>query len=40
MTPKVLDEKNIKDNRVLRLAEGDITERNVDAIVNRANSYL
>lgn len=40
MTPKVLDEINIKDNRVLRLVEGDITERNVDAIVNPANSYL
>lgn len=40
MTPKVLDEINIKGNRILRLVEGDITERNVDAIVNPANSYL
>ena len=40
MTPKVLDEINLKNNRVLKLVEGDITERNVDAIVNPANSYL
>ena len=40
MTPKVLDEINIKNNRVIKLVEGDITERNVDAIVNPANSYL
>ena len=40
MTPKVLDEINLKNNSVLKLVEGDITERNVDAIVNPANSYL
>ncbi len=40
MTPKVLDEIRIKENRILTLVEGDITERNVDAIVNPANSYL
>lgn len=28
------------DKKVLRLVKGDITERNVDAIVNAANSYL
>jgi O-acetyl-ADP-ribose deacetylase (regulator of RNase III) len=27
-------------NKILRLVKGDITERNVDAIVNAANSYL
>ena len=27
-------------NRTLRLVKGDITERNVDAIINAANSYL
>ena len=27
-------------NKVLRLVKGDITEQNVDAIVNAANSYL
>jgi O-acetyl-ADP-ribose deacetylase (regulator of RNase III) len=31
---------NIGNNKVLRLVKGDITERNVDAIVNAANSYL
>ena len=27
-------------NKILRLVKGDITEQNVDAIVNAANSYL
>lgn len=36
---KVLAEKNIGSG-VLRLVQGDITERPVDAIVNAANSYL
>jgi len=31
---------NIGNNKFLRLVKGDITERNVDAIVNAANSYL
>jgi O-acetyl-ADP-ribose deacetylase len=31
---------NLGDNKILRLVKGDITERNVDAIVNAANSYL
>jgi O-acetyl-ADP-ribose deacetylase len=31
---------NLGNNKVLRLVKGDITERNVDAIVNAANSYL
>ena len=31
---------NIGNNKILRLVKGDITERNVDAIVNAANSYL
>jgi O-acetyl-ADP-ribose deacetylase (regulator of RNase III) len=33
-------EINLDINKILRLAKGDITERNVDAIVNAANSYL
>ena len=33
-------EINLDNNKVLRLVNGDITERNVDAIVNAANSYL
>lgn len=36
---KVLSEKKI-NNKTLRLVQGDITERDVDAIVNAANSYL
>ena len=30
----------LDNNKVLRLVNGDITERNADAIVNAANSYL
>lgn len=33
-------EVNLDNNKILRLVEGDITERNVDVIVNAANSYL
>src|SRR5919202_2863053 len=33
-------EINLDNNKVLRLVNGDITERNVDAIINAANSYL
>jgi O-acetyl-ADP-ribose deacetylase len=33
-------EINLDNNKVLRLVEGDITERNVDVIINAANSYL
>lgn len=36
---KRLSEKKI-NGKMLRLVQGDITERNVDAIVNAANSYL
>jgi O-acetyl-ADP-ribose deacetylase len=36
---KVISEKTV-NNRTLRLVQGDITERNVDAIVNAANSNL
>jgi O-acetyl-ADP-ribose deacetylase (regulator of RNase III) len=38
-TMKIIGEHKIGD-RILRLIQGDITERNVDAIVNAANSYL
>ena len=31
---------NLGNNKVLRLVKGNITERNVDAIINAANSYL
>ena len=33
-------EINLAINKILRLVKGDITERNVDVIVNAANSYL
>lgn len=36
---KVISEKNIK-GKTLRLVQGDITERDLDAIVNAANSHL
>jgi O-acetyl-ADP-ribose deacetylase (regulator of RNase III) len=31
---------NLGNNKIIKLVNGDITERNVDAIVNAANSYL
>ena len=40
MNSKVISEIKIKGGKVLILVEGDITERNVDVIVNPANSYL
>jgi O-acetyl-ADP-ribose deacetylase (regulator of RNase III) len=33
-------EINLDNNKILRLVNGDITERNVDAIVNAANTFL
>lgn len=36
---KIISEKNI-NGKLLRLVQGDITERDTDAIVNAANSYL
>jgi O-acetyl-ADP-ribose deacetylase len=36
---KVVTERTV-DGKVMRVVKGDITERNVDAIVNAANSYL
>ena len=36
---KIITERAIK-NKTLRLVQGDITERDVDAIVNAANSHL
>jgi|SRR6185437_12953576 len=40
MIARIISEFNIKENIILRLVEGDITERAVDTIVNAANSYL
>ncbi|HXX80693.1 MAG TPA: macro domain-containing protein [Thermodesulfovibrionales bacterium] len=36
---KVISEKKV-NTKILRLVQGDITERDVDALVNAANSYL
>jgi O-acetyl-ADP-ribose deacetylase (regulator of RNase III) len=36
---KIISQRKI-DGKTLRLVQGDITEREVDAIVNAANSYL
>jgi len=36
---KIIEEHNIGD-RTIRLVQGDITERDTDAIVNAANSHL
>ncbi len=33
-------ERNLKNDIIIRLVKGDITERKVDVIVNAANSYL
>jgi O-acetyl-ADP-ribose deacetylase (regulator of RNase III) len=40
MAVTVLDEAKLDNNKILRLVKGDITERDVDVIVNAANSYL
>ena len=40
MTIIVVDEAKLDSNKILRLVRGDITERDVDIIVNAANSYL
>ena len=40
MTAIVVDEAKIDNNKILRLVKGDITERDVDVIINAANSYL
>ena len=40
MKSRIIDEFKVDENTLLRLIEGDITERKVDAIVNPANSHL
>ena len=40
MNSKIIDEFKVNEDTLLRLIEGDITERKVDVIVNPANSYL
>ena len=36
---EIISQISIK-GKIIRLVRGDITERNVDVIVNAANSYL
>jgi O-acetyl-ADP-ribose deacetylase (regulator of RNase III) len=36
----IIDRVVLDNNKILRLVNGDIVERNVDVIVNAANSYL
>ena len=36
----VIDQAKIDNKKILRLVKADITERDVDVIVNAANSYL
>src|SRR5215217_5514770 len=40
MAAIVVDQIHMYNNKTLRLVHGDITERDVDVIVNAANSYL
>lgn len=40
MAAIVVDQIHLDDTKTLRLVYGDITERDVDVIVNAANSYL
>jgi O-acetyl-ADP-ribose deacetylase len=35
-----IGELNLNNDKIIRLVKGDITERDVDVIVNAANSYL
>ena len=36
----MIDELRLENDKIIRLVNGDITERKVDVIVNAANSYL
>jgi len=40
LSSKIIDEFKVNENTLIRLIEGDITERKVDVIVNPANSHL
>ncbi len=40
ITTQLIDEIKISNNKIIRLIKGDITQQNVDVIVNPANSYL
>jgi O-acetyl-ADP-ribose deacetylase (regulator of RNase III) len=40
MAKQLIDEIRILNDKVIRLIKGDITEQNVDVVVNSANSFL
>jgi O-acetyl-ADP-ribose deacetylase (regulator of RNase III) len=40
MANEIIDEIRISNDKVIRLIKGDITEQNVDVVVNPANSFL
>ena len=40
ITTQLIDEIRISNDKIIRLIKGDITQQNVDVIVNPANSYL
>jgi len=37
---EIVDQIKLNSGKVIRFVKGDITQANVDAIVNAANSYL
>src|SRR5918912_576372 len=40
MNTELLDQIKLNNGKTIKLVNGDVTERSVDAIVNAANSYL
>ncbi|HET7283325.1 MAG TPA: macro domain-containing protein [Nitrososphaeraceae archaeon] len=40
MSAEILDQIKLNNGKTIKLVKSDITERNVDVIVNAANSYL
>ena len=39
-TTRLIDEIRMSNDKIIRLIKGDITDQNVDVVVNPANSYL
>jgi len=40
MATRLIDEIRMPNDKIIRLIKGDITDQNVDVVVNPANSYL
>ena len=40
MSTQIIDEIRMSNDKIIRLIKGDITDQNVDVVVNPANSYL